>query len=133
MLIFIKMIRFLFLLKIPKLSWSKFKEKFSESGSAKVYAYYRIKKKLQKNKNSKWWILWRCSILEARAYDHHGELEFNNKGRLLDGHPISCQLPKTLESLWSRKWSVDVDFSLILPVYGHWRHVAGRDYSQGGC
>ena len=47
MLIFIK-IRFLFLLKIPKLSWSKFKEKFSESGSAKVYAYYRIKKKITK-------------------------------------------------------------------------------------
>ena len=48
MLIFIKMIRFLFLLKIPKLSWSKFKEKFSESGSAKVYAYYHVKKKITK-------------------------------------------------------------------------------------
>lgn len=128
MLIFIKMIRFLFLLKIPKLSCSKFKEKFSESGRLK-YVLTTMKKK---NK-SKWWILWRCSILEARAYDHHGELEFKNNGRLLDGHPISCQLPKTLESLWSRKWSANVDFSLILPVYGHWRHVAGRDYSQGGC
>lgn len=50
MLIFLKMIRFLFLLKIPKLSWSKFKEKFSESGSAKVYAYYRIKKNYKKTK-----------------------------------------------------------------------------------
>lgn len=49
MLIFLKMIRFLFLLKIPKLSWSKFKEKFSESGSAKVCAYYYVKKNIKVN------------------------------------------------------------------------------------
>lgn len=44
------MIRFLFLLKIPKLSCSKFKEKFSESGSAKVYAYYHVKENYKKTK-----------------------------------------------------------------------------------
>lgn len=44
------MIWFLFLLKIFKLSWSKFKEKFFESGLVKVYVYYCIKKNYKKIK-----------------------------------------------------------------------------------